>query len=405
MAQPATAKMVFDDEDEREPFAAYVADDASHAAAMLFAERRGWSSGSIRRGSLPSALRLLGVAPPPRLMIVDVDGLPLDEVDSGLTELARLGSSVLALGSVNDVGYFRRIIRTGARDYLVKPVDADLLGEVFVRFEQAGEDGQLGGRVVGLIGARGGVGVTTLAINTAWIMADKLSRRTALVDMDIYAGTIALTLDMEPTRGLREAIDDPERVDEVFLQNAMTKFGKSLHVLGTEEALNDTVRMSDEKLLMLVDAMRSNFDMTVLDLPRHFVIREPALFSKLDDIVIVTELTLQGLRDSNRLLRLFAARNHDAKIHVVANNVATKPDVAVAEFEAGMEAKLRCCFASDCKAMSQASFRGQPLAGADAKHKLVQSLYGLCKELAGVPEDTKAGKGLSLFGWPKVKKA
>jgi hypothetical protein len=70
-----------------------------------------------------------------------------------------------------------------------------------------------------------------------------------------------------------------------------------------------------------------------------------------------------------------------------------------------MEAKLRCCFAADCKAMSQASFRGQPLAGAEPKHKLVHSLYGLCKELAGVPEETKAGKGLSLFGWGKVKKA
>ena len=100
-------------------------------------------------------------------------------------------------------------MRAGARDYLLKPVDAEMLGEVFVRLEQPGDGVTPQGRVVGFVGARGGVGATTLAINIAWMMAEKLSRRTALVDMDIYSGNIALKLDIEPTRGLREAFDDP----------------------------------------------------------------------------------------------------------------------------------------------------------------------------------------------------
>ena len=171
--------------------------------------------------------------------------------------------------------------------------------------------------------------MTTVAINTAFIMADKLSRRTALVDMDIYAGNIALALDIEPTRGLREALDDPERVDETFLQNAMAKFGKSLHVLATEEAFDDTVRLTDDKVLMLADTIRANFDMAIMDLPRHFVMREPALFTRFDDIVIVCELTLQSLRDVNRLTKLMSVRNRQAKLHVIANQVGAKPDVTV----------------------------------------------------------------------------
>jgi pilus assembly protein CpaE len=264
-----------------------------------------------------------------------------------------------------------------------------MLGEVLVRLEQPGDGVKPSGRVVGVIGARGGVGVTTLAINTAWIMAEKLMRRTALVDMDIYSGNVALALDIDPTRGLREAFDDPERVDEVFLQNAMAKIGKSLHVLATEEAFDDTVRMTDDKVLMLADTMRNNFDMTVLDIPRHFIMREPALFSRCDDIVIVSELTLQGLRDSNRLAKLMQGRNRQAKVHVVANQIGAKPDVSLKEFESGMETKLRCCFAHDPKAMAKASIKGQPLAAADAKHKLVTDLHKLCIELAGVPEETK----------------
>ncbi len=391
MAQAAArSAMVFDESDDgREPFAAYLADDASQAAAQAVAAQRGWSTSSIRKGGLAAALRLLGVAPPARFIIIDIEGLPIEDVEAGLVELARLGSQVLALGSVNDVNYFRRIMRTGARDYLVKPVDADVLGEVFVRLEQPGDGVKPLGRVVGVIGARGGVGVTTIAINTAWIMAERLSRRTALVDMDIYSGNIALALDIEPTRGLREAFDDPERVDQVFLQNAMAKFGKSLHVLATEEAFDDAVRMSDEKVLMLADTMRANFDMSVLDIPRHFVMREPLLFSRCDDIVIVSELTLQSLRDGNRLARLLLSRNRQAKIHLVANRIGPKPDITVKEFESGMESKLRCGFPQDPKAMARASLKGQPLAGSEPKHRMMVDLHRLCIELAGVPEEVK----------------
>jgi pilus assembly protein CpaE len=303
----------------------------------------------------------------------------------------------MALGTTNAVDYFRKIMRTGARDYLVKPIDAETLGEIFVRLEQPGDGVTPKGRVVGFIGARGGVGATTLAINTAWMMAEKLSRRTALVDMDIYSGNIALNLDIEPTRGLREAFDDPERVDEVFLQNAMAKFGKSLHVLATEEGFDDTVRMTDDKVLMLADTMRANFDMSILDMPRHFVMREPALFSRFDDIVIVTELTLQALRDANRLMKLMGVRNRQAKVHIVANHVPPKPDVSIKEFEAGVELKLRCVFALDPKAMATASLKGKPLVAADPKHKIVTDLHKLCIELAGVPEETRQASFFKRF--------
>jgi pilus assembly protein CpaE len=402
MAQAARAQsgMVFDaDDGEREPFAAYLTDDGAQAAAQAVASQRGWSTSNIRKGGLSAARRLLGVAPPARFMIVDIEGLAVEEVESGLTELTRLGSQVMALGTVNDVNFFRRIMRTGARDYLIKPVDADELGAIFVRLEQPGDGVGPKGRVVGMIGARGGVGVTTLAINAAFIMADKLSRRTALLDMDIYAGNIALALDIEPTRGLREALDDPERVDETFLQNAMAKFGKSLHVLATEEAFDDTVRLTDDKVLMLADTIRANFDMAIMDLPRHFIMREPALFTRFDDIVIVTELTLQSLRDANRLAKLMGVRNRQAKIHVIANQATSKPDVTVKEFEAGIEAKLRCVFPHDPKVMTKSTLKGQPLVASDPKHRMVADLHRLCIELAGVPEEVKA-----RFSWRRARK-
>jgi len=184
----------------------------------------------------------------------------------------------------------------------------------------------------------------------------------------------------------------------VFLQNAMAKFGKSLHVLATEEAFDDAVRMSDEKVLLLADTMRANFDMTILDIPRHFVMREQALFSRFDDLVIVAELTLQSLRDVNRLMKLLQSRNRSMKFHIVANRAPAKPDVSVKEFEAGTEGKLRCVLGLDPKPFAAAAMKGQSLVGANPKHRIVPSLHRLCIELAGVPEEPKQGLLKRVFG-------
>ena len=253
--------------------------------------------------------------------------------------------------------------------------------------------------MVGFLGARGGVGTTTLAINTAWIMADRLSRRTALVDMDIYAGNIALALDIEPTRGLREAFDDPERVDEVFLQNAMAKFGKGLHVLATEEHFDDTVRMTDDKVLMLTDTMRNNFDMAVLDLPRHFVMREPALFSRFDDLVIVTELTLQSLRDANRLMKLLQIAQPGDE---AASRREPGPRQARRDGQ-GIRGRDRRQAALRVRARQQGVHGGGAQGTAPGREQPQAphggaNCTGLCIELAGVPEEPKQGFLKRRFG-------
>ena len=244
--------------------------------------------------------------------------------------------------------------------------------------------------------------MTTLAINTAFIMAEKLSRRTALVDMDIYAGNIALALDIEPTRGLREAFDDPERVDEVFLQNAMAKFGKSLHVLATEEGFDDTVRMTDDKVLMLADTMRANFDMSIMDMPAALRDARAGAVHPLRrhrhrrraDAAVAARLQPAGEADGGAQPPGQGARRSPTRC-------AQKPDVTVKEFEAGMEAKLRCVFPHDSKAMTKASLKGQPLAASDPKHKMVADLHKLCIELAGVPEEAKQAAASSSVAFKR----
>lgn len=395
----ARGGMTFDDLDaDRDPFGAYVTDDATAAIVASAAEAKGWPAAAVRKGSLETALRVLGVARPPRYMVLDVEGLAIEDIEPGLTELARLGAIVVVLGTINDVAFFRRIMRAGARDYLTKPLDAEGFTDVVLRLDKPMDDAVAKGRLIGFLGTRGGVGATTLSINAGFLLAERLKRRTALVDLDIYTGNIALALEMESTHGLREAFDDPERVDEVFLQNAMTKIGTYLHVLATEEKFDDAVRMSDEKLLMLSDILRSNFDIAVLDIPRHFVMREPALFTKLDDLVLVAELTLQSARDTNRLMKLIAGRNRQLKMHVVVNQVPGKPEVTLEEFATAIDTKPEASFGQDPKSFNGAAFKGKPLVVQNPKHRIVADLHRFCLSVTGVREAAKPGFFKRLVG-------
>ena len=388
-AELVSPAMVFDDDADREPFAAYLADDETLAVTQNLAANRGWQNASIRKGGLNTALRMIGVTALPKFLVVDISEVDIEEAEAGLLEIARLGAAVLVLGLVNDVQFYRRILRTGARDYLVKPVDAESLGEVFVRLEQSNDGAKPTGRVIGVLGARGGVGTSTVALNIAWIMAEKFSRRTALVDMDVHSGSLALSLDLDPMPGLRAVFEDPDRVDHVFLQNAMTRMTKSLHILAAEEDYDEPVQITDDRMLRLAETMRDNFDMCVLDMPRYFLQREAALFSRFDDLVIVAELSLSALRDANRIAKIAVQRNHEIRIHLVANRVTAKPEISPSEFEGGLERPLRATFKADTKAMMRANLGAKPLAQNEPKHPITTTLVGMCKEMAGVPEEPR----------------
>ena len=169
----------------------------------------------------------------------------------------------------------------------------------------------------------------------------------------------------------------------------MAKFGKSLHVLATEEAFDDTVRLTDDKVLMLADTIRANFDMAIMDLPRHFVMREPALFSRFDDIVIVSELTLQSLRDVNRLIEADGGRATGRRRSTSSpTRSAAKPDVTVKEFEAGMEAQapLRLPARPEGDG-ARSTLKGQPLATARAeaqdRHRPAPALHRARRRAGG----------------------
>ena len=373
---------------DRELFGAYLLDDDSRQAAVEFARQRGWPTGDVARGGLTGALRTLSIAPPPRFMVIDVGTAADDEeVSDGLNEIVRSGSHVVALGDRNDVTLYRRVLEAGAAEYLVKPIDSVALNAAFAKLEGPATTapGKLG-RLIAVVGARGGIGTSGVAANCAWILAETLRRKVFLVDYDVHWGTLALQLDVQPTNGLSEALIDPERVDQMFLDNAAVHLGKQLHLLASEESL-ETLRPSDintSKTFLKSTAKAG--DIVLVDLPRHVVVQQNGIFELFDEVVIVTDASLASLRDACRLLRVLRSRHDRLKAHVVLNNRDAKPEVTRKEMEKGLEQPIDVELAYARDVILRCELAGEPLARAVPDHAIVAELSRLAVQLAGVRE-------------------
>src|SRR5438105_2770923 len=179
----------------------------------------------IKRGGLAGAIRYLGTERSPESIIVDISGaeMPASQIHD-LADLCEPGVIVIAIGDRNDVALYRDLVKAGVSEYIVKPVTAQLLAKALIGAPLSGERNPISrklGKVVAVVGARGGVGATTLAIHLAVHLANQQSRRVMLLDLDLHTGDCALALNLRPTPGLREALANPLRIDSVFLDRTL----------------------------------------------------------------------------------------------------------------------------------------------------------------------------------------
>ena len=166
-----------------------------------------------------------------------------------------------------------------------------------------------------VIGTRGGVGASTMATSLAWLFSADNKLPTALLDLDIHFGTGALALDLEPGRGLTDAIENPSRIDGLFIERAMIRANDNLAILSAEAPINSPLMTDGSAFVQLEEEFRQAFEMTVIDLPRNMLINFPHLLTDVNVVVLATELTLASARDAIRLLSWLKTNAAHAQVH------------------------------------------------------------------------------------------
>lgn len=396
----------------RDPFTAYVCDEITAEALRPIASELGWAVEKIHKGGLRNAIQSLSVSASPQILFVDLaeSGDPLNDINA-LAEVCEPGTVVIAAGQVNDVRLYRDLVASGIQDYLLKPLHPDMLREAFGHAQtilNAPKHVEISPDrphcSIAVVGTRGGVGASTIATSIAWLLADKENRATALLDLDVHFGTGALGLDLEPGRGLTDAIDNPSRIDGLFIERAMVKASDKLSVLSAEAPINTPLITDGSAFYQLQEEMRSAFECTVVDLPRAMLIQHPHLISEVQLAVIVTELTLAAARDTIRILSWMKTNAPQTQLFVLANrmHVGGQLEINRKDFEGSIERKIDYLVPFDQKLASQAAKLGKPIVEVGKTSKTIAPIMALATALASaVPDasiDAAKVKGKSLMG-------
>ena len=284
---------------------AFVANGESEASLQACLSQLSFPDATIKTGGIARAIRHLGAERSPENIIVDISGtdMPASRVHD-LAQLCEPGVTVIAIGDRNDIGLYRDLVQAGVSEYVVKPITPQLLAKALSPQPTPVEGIPVSrklGKMVAFVGARGGVGTTTLAINLAWYLADRQKRRVLLLDLDLQTGDCALALNVTPTPGLSDALANPLRIDSVFLERAMTTHSERLFVLSAEEPLRAEVNFPAEAVYTLIGVLRMQFHYIIVDVPRLPGAPYRRSLDMADIRVIVADQTLRSVRDAVRL--------------------------------------------------------------------------------------------------------
>ena len=389
----------------RDPFSAFLSDldteDVVRATALSF----GWPLERINNGGIHYAVQSLAVSQSPSILLVDLgeSSDPIEDINA-LAEVCEPGTIVIACGRINDVRFYRDLIASGIHDYLLKPFTQDQLHECIAQAQtiQAGARAAEAAKetphhMTAVIGVRGGAGCSTIAVSLAWLMSQR-EKTTALLDLDVHFGTGALALDLEPGRGLTDAIENPGRIDGLFIERALVRPNDMLGVLSAEAPISQPLTGDGTAFLQLQDELRSAVACSVIDLPRHMVVQHPALLQDVAVAVVVTELTLAATRDTIRILSWLKANAPATRVVLVANKVPPlgQEEVVRKEFEASVEHKIDVVIPFDAKLTAQAAKVGKPVAESAKGSKLALAIVELAELVIG--EESVAKKNKSLLG-------
>lgn len=328
------------------PFLAFASDDKDIDAIKAFASAHQWPDNCVMRGDISTAAEFLKSHASPALLLVDLPSAT--EAPALLDALANVcdpDTKVITTGTVNEYSFYCWLMDIGIFSYLLRPLTPQTLESAWqksVEIKQAASKEKQPAKIFAVMGTRGGVGASTVAANIAGIIGELAQKKVALVDLHPQEGSIALMMDIEPSRGLREALERPERIDFLFIERVMHTVNKHLSVLSAEEALHDPIGISPHAADALFKELREQFDVVILDLPRYLTPFIRASLKEAEEVVLVSELTLLSLRDVLRIGDMLRDGMKMPAPMIVANRVGAMPkqETPLADFEKGINGKV-----------------------------------------------------------------
>lgn len=351
----------------------------------------------IQMGGMAAAIEAYRSAPTPNVIVLESDART--DLLAGLDQLATVcdaGTRVVVIGRINDVMLYRELVRRGVSDYVLAPVGAiDVVRSICNLF--SAPEAKAVGRIIAVVGAKGGVGASTISHNVAWAIARDLAMDAVVADLDLAFGTAGLDYNQDPPQGIADAVFSPDRVDTAFIDRLLSKCTDHLSLLAAPATLDRVYDFGTDAFDAVFDTLRATMPCIVLDVPHQWSGWTKRALIGADDILIVAAPDLANLRNTKNLFDLLkAARPNDRPPLYCLNQVGVpkRPEIAAAEFAKAIESQPVVSIPFEPQIFGSAANNGQMIAEISANHKSIEMFLQIAQRLTGRSETKKQKSSL-----------
>ena len=329
--------------------------------------------------------RTLGrTADAPAVLVLDVR--PHHQLAPWVNEVQKKqpGLAIVVIVSTLDARFILEAMRAGIKECLPEPITPQALDEA-VRRLVVGDQRERAGQVVAFVGAKGGVGTTTLAVNTAAALAKTAGSPPLLIDLHVARGDAALLMGAEPRFSVLDAFENLHKVDETFLSGLVEKTQCGAHVLAsTARPVNVATSPTASRTLLELASRR--YRVTVLDVPRT----DPAMLEALDPatvIAVVTSQELSAVRGAAATVATLRQRYGSQRLRVLINRYDKNGPVSAKDIAKVVGEPVACQIPSDYRVAAEAINVGRPIVSEDGR--LARALRAAAAELVNVGTKTE----------------
>ena len=284
------------------------------------------------------------------------------------------------------------LLRSGVQEFLPQPFYKEDLQSALKRFAERYKNSHplltKRGKLINLLGSKGGIGTTTIAVNLAVSLQETHpTNSVALVDLNLQFGDAALFLDLEPTHTFGDIMSDPSRLDETFLSSTLSQHESGLYLLPSAERVEEMGEWTLECVERSLELLQSMFDYVVLDSGHMLDDVTVTSLNRTSTLLVVSTLTLPVVRNTKRLVTLLTELNYPSEsIKVIVNRYKSKHEISLRDFEESLEQKPLCTIPNDYVTASNSINKGMTLADVRQRARITKSIQKLALELS---EDKK----------------
>jgi pilus assembly protein CpaE len=353
---------------------------------------------TVKMGGVAAAIETYHTVPTPNVIILETEGR--NDILAGLDDLATVcdpGTRVVVIGTANDAAPYRELVRRGVSDYVIGPVNPLGVVRSICSLFSASEAIPVG-RIIAIVGAKGGVGASTVAHNVAWAIARDLALDSVVIDLDLAFGTAGLDYNQDPLQGVANAVFSPDRLDSAVMDRLLAKCTDHLSLLAAPATLDRVYDFGEQAFDAIFDTLRMTTPCIVLDVPHQWSGWTKRVLVGADDILIVAEPDLANLRNAKNMLNMLkAARPNDRPPLYCLNQVRMpkRPEIDARGFTKTIESPPIAAIPFDSRMFGTAANNGQMIAEIAASHRTTKMFLQIAQRLTG-RGDTKKPRGSFL---------